>query len=51
MHSLLAFNVFLDGQDPFTKSGGHARLLRQEVCNFPWDLIYTIHMVFNDLNN
>ena len=39
---------FLDGQDPFTKSGGHARSLRPEVWNFAWDLVWPIHMPYKN---
>ena len=39
---------FLDGQDPFTKSGGHARPLRLEVWNFAWDLVWPIHMPYKN---
>ena len=41
-------NDFLDGQDPFTKSGGHARSLRPEVWNFAWDLVWPIHMPYKN---
>ena len=41
-------NDFFDGQDPFTKSGGHARSLRTEVWNFAWDLVWPIHMPYKN---
>ena len=34
--------IRVNGQDPFTKSGGHARSLRPEVWNFAWDLVWPI---------
>ena len=39
---------FLDGQNPFTKSGGHARSLRPEVWNFAWDLVWPIHLPYKN---
>ena len=39
---------FLDGLDPFTKSGGHTRSLRPEVWNFAWDLVWPIHMPYKN---
>ena len=37
---------FLDGQDPFTKSGGHARSLRPKVWNFA--LVWPIHRPYEN---
>ena len=39
---------FLDGQDPFTKSGCHARSSRPEVWNFAWDLVWPINMPYKN---
>ena len=47
----IILNDFLDGQDPFTKSGGNVRSLRPEVWNFAWDLVWPIHMPYNKPKN
>ena len=39
-------NDFPVGGDLFTKSGGHARILRLEPPNFAWDLVWSIHMPY-----